>query len=200
MIHESKQKLKTPFKITVAEYAESIIMALILAIVIRTFVVQAFMIPTTSMEPTLIGDARYGDKILVSKFAYIFGKPERGDIVVFSTKGIRGLEQNKEYIKRAVGLPGEEVLIKYGEVFVDGAVVRHPFIFNKIEYFNTPKSQGPYGVKNEPVTVPENSYFMLGDNSANSRDSRYWGFAPAGNIKGKAFLIWAPIKRWTMLK
>ena len=200
MIHESKKKHKTAFSVSVAEYAESIIMALILAIVIRTYVVQAFMIPTTSMEPTLIGDARYGDKILVNKFAYIFGKPERGDIMVFSTKGIRGLEQNKEYIKRTVGLPGEEVLIKYGDVFVDGTVVRHPFVFNRIEYFNTPESQGPYGVKNRPVTVPAKSYFMLGDNSGNSRDSRYWGFVPEKNVKGKAFLIWAPVKRWTMLR
>ncbi len=97
-------------------------------------------------------------------------------------------------------MPGDEVLIKYGDVFVDGKVLRDPYVFTKIEYFNTAPMEGPYGVKEKPVIVPEESYFMLGDNSSNSRDSRYWGFVPEKNLKGKAFMIWMPISRWSLLK
>lgn len=195
-----KKKTKIPLKISIVEWIESILMALILAIVIRTFVVQACKIPTSSMEPTLHGHPKYGDQILVNKFSYLLEKPQRGDIIVFSTNKIPGLDQGKDYIKRLVGLPGDEVLIRYGDVYVDGTVLREPFVFNKITYFNVPVTEGLYGLKNKPVIVPPDSYYALGDNSANSRDSRYWGFVPKANLKGKAFIIWSPIKRWRLLR
>ncbi len=191
---------KVPLVVTIFESFESVFMALILAIVIRTYVVQAFKIPTCSMEPTLHGNPVYGDKILVNKFAYLLHPPARGDIFVFHTRGIAGLDQEKDYIKRMVGLPGDEVLIRYGEVYIDGRILREPYVFNKIEYFNTAPTEGPWGVKNKPVLVPPDSYYALGDNSGNSRDSRYWGFVPARNVKGKAFMIWAPVQRWSLLR
>lgn len=184
----------------VREYAEAIFYAFLIAIVVRTFVVQAFKIPTGSMEPTLHGAKWGGDKILVNKFIYRFQDPERGDIIVFSTKGIRGLDKGKDYIKRLVGLPGDKVEIKQGNIFVNGKILEDPDIFLQHRYFNTDFEDGPFGHTGESITVPADSYFVLGDNSANSRDSRYWGFVPRKSIKGKAMVIYWPPSRVRVLK
>ncbi len=184
----------------VREYAEAIFYAFLIAMVVRTFVVQAFKIPTGSMEPTLHGAKWGGDKILVNKFIYRFQEPQHGDIVVFSTKGIAGLDQGKDYIKRLVGLPGDTVEIRDYHIYVNGRRLDQPNIFAQFKYYNTDFESGPYGKYGTPVTVPPDNYFVMGDNSANSRDSRYWGFEPKKNMKGKAMLTYWPPSRVRILE
>lgn len=190
---------KSKFWAMTKEWVEALVIAVIIAMVIRTFVVQAFKIPTGSMEPTLHGDKRKGDRILVNKFLYWYKEPKRGDIIVFKTKGILGLDQEKDYIKRLIGLPGETVEIKDGDIYINDVHIKDARIDN-IEYLNTDKNYAPYGVLETKVTVPEGMYFVLGDNSPNSKDSRFWGFVPKENIKGKAILIYWPFSRCGLLK
>ncbi len=184
----------------VREYAEAIFYAFLIAMVVRTFVVQAFKIPTGSMEPTLHGAKWGGDKILVNKFIYRFSDPQRGDIIVFTTKGIVGLDQGKDYIKRLVGLPGDEVEIKDHHIYIHQKRLEKPDIFAQHQYFNTDFEEGPFGRSGQPIKVPPGEYFVLGDNSANSRDSRYWGFVVRKNIKGKAMVIYWPPSRVRVLQ
>jgi len=167
----------------IREWIESLVIAVILALVIRTFVVQAFKIPTGSMRPTLLE----GDRILVNKFLYKFQEPRRGDVIVFKYPG----DQKKDFIKRFIAKEGEEVEIRGGDIYVDGERVEDPFIMRKINYYN----KSPYGEAGKRITVPEDSYFVLGDNSASSRDSRYWGFVPEKNLIGKAFFLYWPLNR-----
>ena len=177
---------------------ESIIIAVILALALRTYIVQLFKIPTGSMEPTLHGDYKRGDKILVNKFIYVFNEPERGDIVIFTTRGIEGLDGKKDYIKRLIGLPGEQVVIKDGTIYVNGKKTDNKTI-SAIRYIS-PEWEAGVGSKKNPANIPSGMYYFLGDNSRNSRDSRYWGFAPQENIKGKAISIWLPLNRMRILK
>lgn len=176
-------RLSDRAKREIREWIESLLVAVVLAMVIRTFVVQAFKIPTGSMRPTLVE----GDRILVNKFIYKFREPERGDIIVFRYPG----EDKKDFIKRLIAVEGEEVEIKDGDIYVDGERVEDPFTIRKVWYYN----KEPYGAKSKKVTVPEDSYFVLGDNSASSRDSRYWGFVPGRNVIGKAFFLYWPLNR-----
>src|SRR3954466_12928935 len=183
-------------KSTLREYAESIVIAVILALFVRTWVVQAFKIPTGSMENNLL----IGDHLLVNKF--IFGptplaigravlpvRPiRRGDIVVFKYPD----EPDRDFIKRVIGLPGETIELKNKKVHVNGHPLDEPYI-----HFLTPPSTDYQEVTSSdvrerfgPVTVPPNQYFVMGDNRDNSQDSRYWGFLPRENVKGKALLIY----------
>lgn len=171
------------------ENLEVVVTAVILALLIRTFVVQAFKIPTGSMRMTLIE----GDRILVNKFIYRFRAPERGDIVVFKYPE----DTKKDFIKRLIGLPGEKIRIKDGRIWADGRLIDQPDIFQEIYYYNKPGT--PYGADGIEIEVPEDSYFVLGDNSASSRDSRYWGFVPKKYMLGEAFLIYWPVYRMRML-
>lgn len=178
----------------VREYAESIIIAVILALIIRTFVVQAFKIPSGSMEDTLA----IGDHILVSKFIYgtkipfVDGRylkirdPERGDVIVFEYPE----DPSKDFIKRVIGLPGDTIQVVQKQVFINGKPFSVPQEVHK-EKDVIPAAQNPrdnFG----PVTVPENSYFVMGDNRDRSYDSRFWGFVKNSQIKGLAF-----IKYWS---
>lgn len=172
----------------IREWVESIIIALVLALIIRTFVLQAFKIPTGSMRPTLLE----GDRLLVNKFIYKFKEPERGDIVVFRFPG----EEKKDFIKRLIAKEGETVEIKDGDIYIDGNKIEEPFTIRQIRYYN----KSPYGGVGERVNVPEDSFYVLGDNSASSRDSRYWGFVPRKNIIGKAFFLYWPINRIRVIK
>ncbi|MFA5157050.1 MAG: signal peptidase I [Candidatus Omnitrophota bacterium] len=186
-------------KSVVREWAESILIAFILAMFIRTFVVQAFKIPTGSMRPTLLE----GDIILVNKF--IYGAkvpfinfripkvriPKRGDIVVF----IYPDDPKKDFIKRLVGLPGDTVEIKNGTIYINN----HPLIdygFSQRYYYN----RGDFAPEGVKIAVPKDSYFVLGDNSASSQDSRYWGFVPAENILGQAMVVYWPPQRVRIIK
>ena len=178
----------------VREYAESIIVAVILALIIRTFIVQAFKIPSGSMEDTLA----IGDHILVSKFIYgmkipftdtRFWKlrdPRRGDVMVFEYPE----DPSKDFIKRVIGTPGDTVEVKDKKVFVNGQPYENPHEIHK-EKDLFPKEQNPRDNMG-PVKVPADSYFMMGDNRDRSYDSRFWGFVKSDKIKGLAF-----IKYWS---
>jgi len=189
------QKKKTVLR----DWVESIIIAFFLAMVIRTFVVQAFKIPTGSMRMTLLE----GDLILVNKFIYgvkvpftnlrlpAVREPQRGDVVVF----IYPEDKKKDFIKRMVGLPGETVEIKGGSIYINGKPAQEQ-IFNKIYYYN----RGDFGSEGLKLTVPENSYFVLGDNSVSSKDSRYWGFVPKEDLLGQALIVYWPPHRIRAIK
>jgi len=173
------------------------IVALAVAIVLKTFVVQAFFIPSGSMEPTL----EPGDRVLVQKVVY---GPDRGDVIVFSDpqgrpgpdRGIvggffhwlsstLGIErpEHEDFIKRVIGLPGETVELRDGRLFVDGVRIREPYLKGAVDTRD-------YG----PVRVPEGALFVLGDNRLNSNDSRFGlGFVPVDKVVGRAFaIVWPP--------
>ncbi len=188
-----------PFrKSTVREYFESIVIAVILALFIRTFVVQAFKIPTGSMENNLL----IGDHLLVNKFVFAptssgvertvlpIGEIHRGDVVVFKYPE----EPERDFIKRVIGLPGDTVEVREKRVYVNGSPLDEPYA----HYLQPPQSGSSmhevtsidvrerYG----PVTVPADQLFMMGDNRDNSQDSRYWGFLPREYVKGRALVIY----------
>lgn len=166
----------------IREYLESIVVALILAVVVRTFVVQAFKIPTGSMRPTLLE----GDRILVNKYLYRFRRPERGEIIVFKYPE----DPKRDFIKRLVAKGDEELLIRQGRIMIDGKeITKNPF--DERYYYN----EGPFGQEGKPQKVPHGTYFVLGDNSASSRDSRFWGFVPKRHVVGKAFFVYWPLNR-----
>lgn len=176
------------------DWAEALIFALLLALFIRSFVVQAFKIPSGSMLETL----QIGDHLLVNKFLYgikipftdtivvSVSDPEFGDVVVFEYP----LDPSKDYIKRVIGLPGDEIEVLDNRVVRNGEPVDEPYLSGL-----PPKGPLPR-VRFGPVKVPEGKYFMLGDNRNNSMDSRYWGFVDRSAIVGKAWRIywsWAGI-------
>lgn len=175
------------------EWAQSIVVALILTLIIRTFVIQAFKIPSGSMIPTL----QIGDKLFVNKYIYRFEAPKRGDIIVFKYPGDPNnpdepkSERKKDFIKRLVGFEGESIEIRDGKIYVNNKALEDPASFGKFYYYN----QGVYGEPYTKVLVPKDSYFVLGDNSANSRDSRFWGFVPKKNLLGKAIVRWWPLNK-----
>lgn len=174
------------------DWVKTIVLALILALFIRTFFVQAFKIPSGSMIPTLL----IGDHILVNKFIYgvrnpitrevwIKGKkPQRKDIIVF----IFPKNPKLDFIKRVIGLPGEIVEIRDKKVFINGTPLKEPYV----QYTDPrilPREVSPrdnFG----PVKVPEGHLFVMGDNRDQSHDSRFWGFVPIRDVKGKAFIIY----------
>lgn len=176
------------------EYAESIIVAIILALIIRTFLVQAFKIPSGSMEETLL----IGDHLLVTKFLYgtkipftdtkilKIRDPRQGDVVVFEYPE----DASKDFIKRVVGIPGDVVEGKDKKVFVNGKPFENTHEIHKDKEI-IPKAQNPRDTFG-PLTVPADSYFVMGDNRDRSYDSRFWGFVKSSKIKGKAF-----IKYWS---
>ena len=186
-------------KTQIREWVESILIAIVIALFIREFVVQAFKIPSGSMIPTF----QIGDRIFVNKFIYgaripftdmrlpAVRQPHRGDIVVFKSPET----PKKDFVKRLIGLEGEKVLIKEGRIYVNGEAVDDPAI-RGFYYYN----RGDYGKEGEEIVVPKDSYFVLGDNSANSRDSRYWGFFSKKSLIGKAILVYWPPTRIRPIK
>jgi len=172
----------------VKEWVEPAIIAVILALIIRAFIVQAFKIPTGSMRPTLME----GDRILVNKFIYKFKEPKRGDIIVFRSPE----DKKKDFIKRLIGLPGETLEISNGMILVDQRAVDEYSVIRERYYYN----RGDFGVEGEAIKVPLDTYYVLGDNSISSRDSRYWGFLPKKYLIGKAFLLYWPPTRIRLLR
>jgi signal peptidase I len=142
---------------------------------VRPFVIEAFWIPSASMVPTL----KYGDRVLVNKFIYRFTEPERGDVIVF--KSVEG--DDEDLIKRVVGVPGDEIAVRGGKLFVNGEPQKEPYVNKKY----------PDRSFYAPTTVPKDHVFAMGDNRANSQDSRIFGPVPEENIEGEAFLrFWPP--------
>jgi len=189
--NETVKKKKSWFK----ELVEIVVVAFLLAFVIKVFVFELYKIPSGSMIPTLL----VGDRIVVVKFIYGprlpfinirlpgFREPKIGDIVVFKAPD----DPTKSFIKRFIAGPGETVEIKNGKLLVNGKVIEEPPAFRRVYYYN----RGDYGLEEKPISVPKDSYFMLGDNSASSRDSRYWGFVPKSYLIGKAVFIILPFNR-----
>ena len=168
-------------KSALRERIETIIIALALALFIRTFIVQSFVIPSDSMFPTFMSSPKR-DRLFVNKFIYKLHPPRRGDIVVFRSPN----DPKKNFIKRVVALGGEEVEVKNGDIYIDRIKLTGPEEITKIYY----ESQGHYG--KGKVDVPLGHLYVLGDNSSNSHDSRWWGFVPLKNVKGKAMVIFYP--------
>ena len=198
---------------TIREYAEALIVALVLALFIRTFIVGAFKIPSGSMLETL----QIGDQLLVTKFAYgvrvpfvdepviDVGDPERGDIVVF----VPPHDPTRDYIKRIVGVPGDVLEVRDKRLYRNGAPVDEPYTQYKDprtfpafqglpEQLTPEQAQQYFNAQNNPlkrdnmprITVPKGMYFMMGDNRDESFDSRFWGFVPRDAIVGKAWIIY----------
>jgi len=176
------------------EYAESFIWALAIALLIRTFVLQPFEIPSGSMENTLL----VGDHIFVNKFIYgtripftdkriwKIRDPKRGDVIVFEFPP----DRSKDFIKRVIGVPGDMIMVRNKHVYVNGIPYRNPHAMHTDPEV-LPGSRSPrdnFG----PVRVPAGDYFVMGDNRDNSYDSRFWGFVPNSDILGPAF-----IKYWS---
>ncbi|MBT9439821.1 MAG: signal peptidase I [Desulfobacterales bacterium] len=181
-----------PKKSNLRENIEAITLAIILALFIRAFIVQAFKIPSGSMKNTL----QIGDHILVNKFIYgvklpftsttiiPYKNPQRGDIVVFKFRQ----EPKKDFIKRTIGVPGDVIEIRNKELYVNKKRLEQDYaIYTDLHII--PKAMQPrdnFG----PVTVPEDSIFVMGDNRDHSYDSRFWGFVDLKDVKGKAFIIY----------
>ena len=161
-------------------WTKDIVIALVIALVIRALIVQAFRIPSGSMIPTLL----VGDHILVEKITYRFREPKRGEIIVFKFP----LNRSKDYIKRVIGLPGDKIEVINKIVYVNGKKLDEPYAIhtdpNIIPAAVSPRDN--YG----PVVVPKGFFFVMGDNRDNSFDSRFWGFVPEKDIIGKAFIIY----------
>lgn len=181
-------------KSKVQEYIEVIIIAILIAVVVRTFVVQAYKIPSQSMVPTLL----VGDHLLVCKFLYgvkipvlrrtiipVVG-PKRGDIVVFEYP----MDRSKDYIKRVIGVEGDKIEIKNKNLFINDSLCQESYTVHSDPSFYPAVVQprDNYG----PVVVPKGSLFVMGDNRDASYDSRYWGFVEMKDLEGKAlFIYWS---------
>ena len=174
------------------EYIEAILLAIVIAFFVRTFVIQAYKIPSGSMKPTLL----IGDHILVSKFNYGIrlplirstlipvGTPKRGDIVVF----IYPEDRSKDFIKRLIGLPGDTIEIRDKKILLNGLPWSdaHGVYVDNLIIPGSVQPRDNFG----PVTVPEGSLFVMGDNRDESYDSRFWGFVPMKDVLGKALIIY----------
>ena len=203
------EKTQAPKKSIAREYTEAILIALLLALLIRTFIVQAFKIPSGSMKKTLL----IGDHILVSKFSYgthipneipfiniklfddivLFPKvPKRGDIIVFKFPK----DETRDFIKRVIGLPGDLLEVKSQKVYINNK----PYEDTHARHTDSP-SDSPLVPRDDfgPILVPDDHVFVMGDNRENSQDSRYWGYLNVKKIRGKALIIywsWDRIKSW----
>ncbi|MDD5115734.1 MAG: signal peptidase I [Candidatus Omnitrophica bacterium] len=181
------------------DWGESIVIAFLLSMFIRAFFVQAYKIPSGSMRMTL----QEGDLIFVNKLIYgvklplvdfripAIREPKRGDVVVF----VYPEDKKKDFIKRMVGLPGETIEIRDGSIYINGRPAEEPSL-RRIYYYN----RGEIGAEGQKIVVPEDSYFVLGDNSISSKDSRYWGFVPKEDLLGKAMVVYWPLNRIKIIK
>lgn len=161
------------------EIVQTIVVALLLTFVLRAYVVESFVVDGPSMEPTL----RDGERLLISKLSYVFSEPRRGDVIIFRYPR----DPHKDYIKRIVALPGDEVRMDMGRLYINGQPVEEPYA-----------SESPVGDFNT-ITVPEGCVFVMGDNRGNSEDSRMFGAVPMKFIKGRAFLVFWPLSETHVL-
>ena len=208
-IDEPTKETKVKKKSLIREYTEAILIALLLALLIRTFIVQAFKIPSGSMEKTLL----IGDHILVSKFSYgthipneipfintrlfddiiLFSSvPERGDIIVFKFPK----NETRDFIKRVIGLPGDLLEVRRQKVYINNKLYEDPHARHTESSSDSPLvPRDDFG----PILVPDGHVFVMGDNRENSQDSRYWGYLDIKKIRGKALLIywsWDQVESW----
>jgi signal peptidase I len=162
-----------------------LLIALLLALFIRTFIAEPRFIPSASMVPTL----NLGDRLVVEKIAYRLHPPERSDIVVFQVplalQEESGYSADQAFIKRVIGLPGDRIALRAGKVYRNGQLLTEPYIVEQ------PKAEDI-----SEITVPPQQLFVMGDNRNNSNDSRYWGFLPMKNLIGHAVWRFFPLDKW----
>jgi signal peptidase I len=168
----------------IIEWVVVIAIAVVLALVVRAYVVQTFYIPSPSMEPTL----QIGDRILVLKAAYDFTSPAIGDVIVFRAPPKEHLmcsePEVQDLVKRIIALPGDTISSKGNTIYIDGKPLVQPW-----------QHTSQLGPAIRPQTIPPNQYFVMGDNRPDSCDSRVWGTVPRANIIGKAIVIFWPLSR-----
>ena len=170
-------------KSKIREWAETIVTSFALVLILFTFAMKPFKIPSGSMEETL----KVGDMLFVNRFLYWFQEPERGDIIVFKAPP-DGLKV--DYIKRVIAVAGDTMEMKDGKVYINSKLTVEPYIKYSPTFYFDPR-QYNFG----PVTVPRGYLFVMGDHRNNSKDSRYWGFLDKKFVKGKAFHIYFPLPR-----
>jgi len=166
---------------SILEVVEIVVIALILSWVLRTFVVEARVIPTGSMLPTI----QLQDRVVVDKLVFKWSTIKLGDVVVFHPP--ETAHSKDDFIKRVIGLPGDKLEIKNGKVYINDQALKEPYIAEQPRY--------QYG----PVTVPSNEYFVMGDNRNNSADSHEWGYLPYSNITGRTLFRYWPLDRFGLL-
>jgi signal peptidase I (EC 3.4.21.89). Serine peptidase. MEROPS family S26A len=190
------------FAAKVAENIPTVVVAVLLAVGVRTFVAEPRYIPTSSMEPTLQID----DRLIIDKVTLLFRKPERGEVVVFyPPESLAVPDSSKVYIKRVIGLPGDRLAIKNGKVYLNGKVLPENYTAGPANYdlpsndplICPPTCLPPLNLVIEDgilsFVIPEHHYWVMGDNRNNSADSHVWGFLPADRILGRAlFRYWPP--------
>ncbi len=178
---------KRPKSGAVLEWIETLIGAFIIAMILRQFVVQSSLVFSGSMIPTLRSatQSTHADRLIVNKLVYHFNPPDRGDIVLFNSPYGDG----KQYVKRLIGLPNDNVEIRRGMVYINDKLLVIPGVTIRRDFSNLSKQK-----------VPTNSYFMLGDNRSNSADSRVWGFVPKSELIGEALFIYWPFNRIRWVK
>lgn len=174
MRKETKEKIKKE----IYEWIKSIIIALVIALILRHFVIESYATPTTSMEPTV----KIGDRMFCNKFIYRFREPQRGDIVVFKPPP-KAEAGKKLYLKRIIALEGERIKIKNGKVYINGKPLKEPYVKEEIYYEDCEYCD---------IIVPKGTVYVMGDNRNNSADSHVWGPLPKKNILGKIFVTYWP--------
>jgi signal peptidase I len=194
-------------KSVVRDYFESLVIAVILALFARTWVFQAFQIPTGSMEPNLL----VGDHLIINKMIFAPAATglerallpdreiRRGDVIVFKYPE----DVERDYIKRVIGLPGDRLELRRKQVHINGQPIAEPYV-HLLQPASPDGTRRMDDLREEygPVTVPEGQYFMMGDSRDNSQDSRFWGFLPATYVKGQALFIYFSVEEgasWTGL-
>lgn len=199
---EQKEQISQPWFEKHRDNIRTVSIALILAFLLRTFIIEPRFIPSSSMEPTLL----VNDRIIVEKVSYLLRDPQRGEIIVFYPPKSPAIEDNtKAYIKRLIGLPGDRISIHDGKVFVNDQALTENYIAEPPDYIfpnqaqnleslspshNSQDTRG--GSRYKSITVPQGYYWMMGDNRNSSNDSHIWGFLPRQNIIGRAFLRFFP--------
>jgi signal peptidase I len=189
---------------TIGSLAFALVLAAILLFPLPPrFIAEVFKIPTAAMEPTLQGPSRgTPDHVIVDRLSYWFSPPQRGDLAVFRTTGIAGISgEGPSFVKRVIGLPGERIEIRDGHLFADGRQLNENDGIPTMLFYSVPTSL-PHSFNSDGIyLVPDDAYFVLGDNSRNSFDSRYWGYVPRTNIYGRVSRVYYPfshasIPRW----
>jgi signal peptidase I len=166
----------------IIEWGIILVVALLAALLLRTFVIQPYFIPSASMEPTL----KVGDKVLVNKLSYDLHSIHRGDVIVFKKPPDDNTPGIKDLIKRVIGLPGESIAGRNGQIYINGNLLREPWL-PKVDQDTT----STFG----PIPIPAGEYFVMGDNRSDSSDSRVFGPIPKSLVVGRAFIIVWPLSR-----
>ena len=172
--------LKSIFK-SLSEWVIIIAIAFVLSLVIRNYLVDTRIVPTGSMLPTI----QLQDRLIVDRIIYRFDVVHRGDIIVFTAP--EAAQEDKDLVKRVIGLPGDKLEVIQGRIYIDDKVLNEPYVEAPADY--------NYG----PVTIPPDSYFMLGDNRRYSKDSHVWGYVPSDNILGRVWIRYWPLENFGYL-